>query len=70
MGDGRDPQTGRFANGWKGGPGSPRGATAARFRAVLMEAVTEDDLRAVASLDRVAAHIGTLSITLSASELR
>jgi hypothetical protein len=38
---------GRFGPGNAGGPGNPYTAQVGRLRAALMEAVTEDDLRAV-----------------------
>lgn len=38
---------GRFAVGNAGGPGNPHVARVAKLRAVLLDAVTEDDLRAV-----------------------
>ena len=44
--EGRDTR-GRFTRGNSGGPGNPLGARAARFRAAIMEAVSEDDLRQV-----------------------
>jgi hypothetical protein len=45
-GNGRDG-AGRFAKGNAGGPGNPHGGTVSRLRATLLDAVTEDDLRAV-----------------------
>jgi len=42
-GDGRD-ERGRFAPGWKGGPGNPRAAVTARLRAALDKAITERDV--------------------------
>lgn len=44
-GSGRDPQTGRFVKGWKGGPGNPQLRALAEWRQVLIDAVSEDDLR-------------------------
>jgi hypothetical protein len=38
---------GRFAPGNAGGPGNPHGRRVAQLRAVLLETVTDDDLRAV-----------------------
>jgi hypothetical protein len=43
---GRDPR-GRFVRGNPGGPGSPHAAKVAKFRAVLLEAVSQKDLREV-----------------------
>ncbi len=45
--EGRDRTTGRFAPGWKGGPGTPYGRAVARLRAAMMEEVTADDLRRI-----------------------
>jgi hypothetical protein len=48
-----DPHTpertegGRFALGNKGGPGNPYAARVGRWRAIMTEAVTDDDMRAV-----------------------
>jgi hypothetical protein len=44
--DGRD-KNGRFAKGNSGGPGNPFARRVAQLRAVLMESVTDDDMRAV-----------------------
>ncbi len=41
--NGRDA-TGRFAKGWKGGPGNPHARRVAQIRSVLMSAVSDDDL--------------------------
>ena len=43
-GDGRDPATGRFAPGWKGGPGNPHARTVGNLRTAMLKAVSEDDL--------------------------
>jgi hypothetical protein len=43
----RDPQTGRFAPGWRGGPGRPRRAIEADYLAVLSEAVPMERWRAI-----------------------
>ena len=45
--NGRDHR-GRFSKGWKGGPGNPLGGQVARLRSALVEAVTEDDITAIA----------------------
>lgn len=45
--NGRDDR-GRFVRGNPGGPGNPHARQVARFRAALLEAVTDDDLRAIA----------------------
>lgn len=39
---------GKFAVGNPGGPGNPHGGQVARLRAAMLEAVSEDDMRAVA----------------------
>ena len=44
--DGRDKR-GRFAKGNAGGPGNPHAAQVARLRAALLNAITEDDIRAL-----------------------
>ena len=46
--NGRDGQ-GRFAPGWKGGPGNPHAAQVARLRVEMLNAVTPDDMRAIVS---------------------
>ena len=46
--NGRDPTTGRFAPGWKGGPGNPYARRVADFRRVLVDAVTDEDLHDLA----------------------
>ncbi|MCH9023652.1 MAG: hypothetical protein IID32_12955, partial [Planctomycetes bacterium] len=46
-GDGRDSNTGRFAKGWKGGPGNPHARQVAEFRSAMLSAVTKEDLLAV-----------------------
>ena len=46
--NGRDGR-GRFAPGWKGGPGNPHAAQVARLRAEMLDAVTPDDMRAIVS---------------------
>ena len=46
--NGRDGR-GRFAAGWKGGPGNPHAAQVARLRAEMLNAVTPDDMRAIVS---------------------
>ncbi len=43
-----EPSTnGRFLPGNPGGPGNPHAGQVARLRSVMLDAVTEDDLRAV-----------------------
>ncbi len=44
---GKRDNRGRFASGNKGGPGNPYAARVGRWRAIMTEAVTDDDLRAV-----------------------
>jgi hypothetical protein len=46
--DGRD-SNGRFAPGWKGGPGNPHAKKTARLREALLSAVTEADLKKAAA---------------------
>ena len=46
---GRDPATGRFAPGWKGGTGNPHAKQVGQLRSALMAAVTPKDMRAVAA---------------------
>jgi hypothetical protein len=43
----RDPETGRFAPGWHGGPGRPRRAIEADYLAALSEAVPLESWNAV-----------------------
>lgn len=50
FGDGRDPASGRFVPGWRGGPGNPHGRRVGALRAALLDAVTDDDFRAVAAM--------------------
>lgn len=42
---GKDPKTGRFQKGWRGGPGNPNNQKTADFRKVWREANTEADAR-------------------------
>lgn len=44
-GDARDAG-GRFAPGWKGGPGNPHAARVAKLRAALLEAITPAKIKA------------------------
>ena len=46
-GNGRD-ERGRFAQGWKGGPGNPLAKRVAELRAALLAAVTPEDIDAIA----------------------
>jgi hypothetical protein len=46
--EGRDAQTGRFTRGWKGGPGNPFARAVAQRRKALLDAITPEDLAAVA----------------------
>jgi hypothetical protein len=41
-------RNGRFANGWKGGPGNPLAAKTERLRAALVNAVSEEDIAKMA----------------------
>jgi hypothetical protein len=47
--DGRDPATGRFAKGWKGGPGNPFGRQVAAYRRAFLDAVGEDGIKQLAA---------------------
>jgi hypothetical protein len=47
-GEVRDPKSGQFAKGNPGGPGNPTFRKLAAARRVLLEAVTDDDLRELA----------------------
>jgi hypothetical protein len=40
--DGRDPATGRFRPGWKGGPGNPHARRVGELRAKLLAAVSDE----------------------------
>src|SRR5688500_17177775 len=46
--DGRDG-SGRFVPGNKGGPGNPHARKVGQLRSALLETVTEDDMKAVAT---------------------
>jgi len=45
--DGRDPASGRFLPGWKGGPGNPHARAVAARRKALLGAVTPEDIARV-----------------------
>ena len=47
--DGRD-DNGRFAPGWRGGPGNPHGKRTARLRAELLRCVRPSDLREIVAV--------------------
>ncbi|MEI8194764.1 MAG: hypothetical protein WCI73_02525 [Phycisphaerae bacterium] len=38
---------GRFAQGWKGGPGNPHARRVAKLRSAMLRAVTSADVRAI-----------------------
>ena len=38
---------GRFASGWKGGPGNPHAARVQKIRAAILDAATKDDIKEV-----------------------
>ena len=38
---------GRFAKGWKGGPGNPHARQVARLRSIILEETSEEDLRII-----------------------
>jgi hypothetical protein len=44
-GSGKDPVTGKFLPGWKGGPGNPNAAKATAYRLAAMQAVTPEELQ-------------------------
>ena len=44
---GRDPDTGRFLAGNRGGPGNPHGQAVAALRSALLAEITEGDVRQV-----------------------
>jgi hypothetical protein len=45
--DGRDPASGRFLPGWKGGPGNPFARRTAKLRLALLDVVDERRLRRI-----------------------
>lgn len=45
--NGKDPATGRFVKGWKGGPGNPHASETAKLRAALLKEVKEGDVQAI-----------------------
>jgi hypothetical protein len=47
--EGRDPATGRFAKGWRGGPGNPFGRQVAAYRRAFLDAVGEDGIKQLAA---------------------
>ena len=46
-GAGRDPATGRFAAGWKGGPGNPHAKQVGRLRSAMLAAVSDKEMKAI-----------------------
>lgn len=44
--EGRDSH-GRFIKGWKGGPGNPHAKRVGQIRSVLLDAVSDDDVKAI-----------------------
>jgi hypothetical protein len=46
--DGRDASTGRFAPGWKGGPGNPHNRRIAALKRALFAGVTDEDFTEIA----------------------
>ncbi len=58
--NGRTPG-GKFAKGNRGGPGNPFGRRVAALRALLLDAVTEDDLRGIAATLVLSAKAGDLA---------
>jgi hypothetical protein len=62
FGDGRDAK-GRFTKGNAGGPGNPLGGKVARLRSALVEAVTEEDIQAIAARLVTGAREGDLAAT-------
>src|SRR5439155_1388889 len=57
---GRDAQ-GRFAAGNKGGPGNPFARRVAQLRSILLETVTDEEMRIVAGALVVKAKFGDLA---------
>jgi len=47
---GRDASTGRFTPGNPGGPGNPYARATAAFRSVMLETITEADIKAVVKI--------------------
>ena len=47
-GDGRDAATGRFAPGWKGGPGRPPSAARLAFAQAFRDSFTAEEVQALA----------------------
>ena len=45
--NGRDPKTGQFVEGWKGGPGNPNNGKVLALRRALLATVTEQDVKDV-----------------------
>lgn len=58
--NGRDAN-GRFTHGNAGGPGSPLAGKAMKLRAALMDAVGEDDIKAIAAALVVESKTGNVS---------
>ena len=48
--NGNRESNGRFAKGNPGGPGNPHARKVARLRSLILESVTEDDLRAIVAV--------------------
>ena len=73
-GDGRDPKTGRFAPGWKGGPGNPKVARMAEYQLAMQDAITPEDVTEVfgtlVEAATVQAGIEKLANRLERGELR
>ncbi len=45
--NGRDPATGRFLPGWKGGPGNPHAKLVGKLRAAMLAAVSDAEMKAI-----------------------
>ncbi len=52
---------GRFAPGWKGGPGNPHGRRVARLRSALLKSAKPDDVRKVMAALLAAAQGGDVA---------
>ena len=60
-GNGKRDAQGRFTKGNAGGPGNPYGKRVARLRSMILEAVSDDDLRAVVAALLERARAGDLA---------
>jgi hypothetical protein len=65
---GRGPN-GRFAPGWRGGPGNPLSAKVGRIRSALLQAITPQDVSEVVAAFITEAKSGAVSGVMAAREL-